>query len=243
MKIWKHIAGHTAYYASHQAQSGFFPQKRRQIMDFTIIGAFWALSILLSLTPDPDWACCIAAGLKGHRVMPAVAGLITGHTVMMLTVAFGAGRILAGSPALMTALTAAGAIYLLWFGVGMLRHPGRIAQGNGARADTRKSWWLRGACVSGLNPKVFLLFFALLPQFVRPSLPLSPELQMITLGAIHLATCAMIYLGVGFGAEFLLRSRASLAVLAGRVSGVVMTFVGASLIYEQASPWVRGFLA
>ena len=53
----------------------------------------------------------------------------------------------------------------------------------------------------------------------------------------------MIYLGVGFGAEFLLRSRASLAVLAGRVSGVVMTFVGASLIYEQASPWVRGFLA
>ena len=43
---------------------------------------------------------------------------------MMLTVAFGAGRILAGSPALMTALTAAGAIYLLWFGVGMLRHPG-----------------------------------------------------------------------------------------------------------------------
>lgn len=87
-------------------------------MDFTIIGAFWALSILLSLTPGPDWACCIAAGLKGHRVMPAVAGLITGHTVMMLTVAFGAGRILAGSPALMTALTAAGAIYLLWFGVG-----------------------------------------------------------------------------------------------------------------------------
>ena len=190
-------------------------------MDLTVIGAFWCVSFLLILSPGPDWAFCIAAGLKGRRVVPAVAGLMSGHTVMMLTVAFGAGRILAGSPALMTALTAAGAIYLLWLGVGMFRHPG----------------------VSGLNPKVFLLFFALLPQFVRPSLPLSPETQMLVLGAVHLATCTLVYLGVGFGAEFLLRSRASLAVLAGRVSGVVMTFVGASLIYEQASPWVRGFLA
>lgn len=212
-------------------------------MDLTVIGAFWCVSFLLILSPGPDWAFCIAAGLKGRRVVPAVAGLMSGHTVMMLTVAFGAGRLLAGSPALMTALTAAGAIYLLWLGVGMFRHPGRIAQGSGAGADTRKGWWLRGACVSGLNPKVFLLFFALLPQFVRPSLPLSPETQRLVLGAVHLATCTLVYLGVGFGAEFLLRSRASLAVLAGRVSGIVMTFVGASLIYEQASPWVRGFLA
>lgn len=212
-------------------------------MDITVIGAFWCVSFLLILSPGPDWVFCIAAGLRGRRVVPAVAGLMFGHTVMMLIVAFGAGRILAGCPAVMTALTAVGALYLLWLGVGMFRHPGRIAGGSGAADDTRRGWWLRGACVSGLNPKVFLLFFALLPQFVRTSLPLPAEAQMLVLGAFHLATCTLVYLGVGFGAEILLKSRASLAVLAGRFSGAMMTFVGTSLLYEQISPYIQGFLA
>ena len=174
-----------------------------------------AATVTANGTPAPVASDSIAGWPAAPAVTSETAVLIDADTgAVLYDKGMDEYRYPASTTKLMTALTAAGAIYLLWFGVGMLRHPGRIAQENGARADTRKSWWLRGACVSGLNPKVFLLFFALLPQFVRPSLPLSPETQMLVLGAVHLATCTLVYLGVGFGAEFLLRSRASLAVLA-----------------------------
>jgi threonine/homoserine/homoserine lactone efflux protein len=67
----------------------------------------------------------------------------------------------------MTVLTVAGAGYLVWLGVGMLARPATVH----ADTDPAPSCWLRqdakGLGISGLNPKVFLLFLALLPQFTR----------------------------------------------------------------------------
>jgi threonine/homoserine/homoserine lactone efflux protein len=90
-----------------------------------------------------------------------------------------------------------------------------------------------GFGVSGLNPKVFLLFLALLPQFARPVVFWPVPIQMLLLGGIHVANCAVIYLLVGMAARRLLRTRPSAARIVSRASGIILTLLGSWLILER----------
>ena len=99
-------------------------------------------------------------------------------------------------------------------------------------------WWLRqaakGACVSGLNPKVFLLFLALLPQFTNPNAGWPVAVQILVLGLVHVASsCAVIYTGVGTGARRVLRTRPTAARAVPRFSGAAMIVMGGVLLIEQ----------
>lgn len=92
---------------------------------------------------------------------------------------------------------------------------------------------MKGLCISGLNPKVFLLFLALLPQFTDPhgSWPLA--LQMSALGAMHLMTCTLIYLLVGYGSRAVLAARPQAAKGVSMVSGLIMIAIAIILFYQQ----------
>jgi threonine/homoserine/homoserine lactone efflux protein len=70
-----------------------------------------------------------------------------------------------------------------------------------------------------LNPKVFLLFLALLPQFTDPQASWPVWLQILLLGLVHLASSLVVYLMVGYGAKAVLRTRPVAAQVVGRVSG------------------------
>src|SRR4249920_2202347 len=93
------------------------------VMAGSTVAAFWAVSFLLVITPGADWAYAITAGLRHRSVVPAVGGLLSGHLVATLVVAAGVAALLARSPAVMTVLTVAGALYLVWLGVGTFRYP------------------------------------------------------------------------------------------------------------------------
>lgn len=67
-------------------------------MDPSIVGAFWLVSMLFILTPGADWAYAIAAGIREHRVAPAVNGMLIGHTLAIIIVAAG-GRYAVGAVA------------------------------------------------------------------------------------------------------------------------------------------------
>lgn len=53
-----------------------------------------------------------------------------------------------------------------------------------------------GFAVSGLNPKVFLLFVALLPQFTDANTGLPVPAQLLALACVHLASSAVVYTAV-----------------------------------------------
>lgn len=91
-------------------------------MTLALFAAFWAVSILLVITPGMDWAYVISAGIRGRVVVPAVAGLLFGHLLMIAIVVAGVGALLIGNPLALTALTLLGAAYLLWIGCNMLLH-------------------------------------------------------------------------------------------------------------------------
>ena len=130
-------------------------------------------------------------------------------------------------------LTIGGAAYLLWLGVGMLANPPTPALAEAASRMPWPRWVARGFGVSGLNPKVFLLFLALLPQFVEPKALWSPPAQMIVLGLIHVATCGVVYTVVAFASQALLSARPAAARIVGRVSGVAMLVIALLLLADR----------
>jgi threonine/homoserine/homoserine lactone efflux protein len=92
---------------------------------------------------------------------------------------------------------------------------------------------LTGAGISGLNPKVFLLFLALLPQFTDPAADWPIAGQIVALGLVHVVSCAVVYTGVGASARVVLRTRPTAARSVTRISGTAMMLIGAFLLMEQ----------
>ena len=202
-------------------------------MPIATIAAFWGVSMLFVLTPGADWAYAITSGLRHRRLAPAVSGLLMGHLLATVVVAAGVAALLAGSPVVLAALTVAGAAYLAWLGVGMLRHPATV---QALPEGTSGSSWrqaVKGFGISGLNPKVFLLFLALLPQFVVATATWPVGVQIMVLGLLHVVNCAVVYTGVGLGARRVLRARPSAALWVSRVSGAAMIVIGVVLVVEQ----------
>jgi len=197
------------------------------------VAAFWAVSFLFVVTPGADWAYAIAAGLRHRVVLPAVGGLLAGRLAATAVVAAGVGALLARAPLLLSVLTALGAVYLVWLGIGMLARPALPQAG----VDETPRSWLRqaakGAGISGLNPKVFLLFLALLPQFTDPNAAWPLALQIVVLGLVHVTSCAVVYTGAGTGARRVLRARPAAALAVTRCSGAAMIVIGAVLVGEK----------
>jgi threonine/homoserine/homoserine lactone efflux protein len=215
------------FFATYNALREYF-----RTMEMSIVAGFWVVSFLLIMTPGADWAYAISAGINGRRVVPAVMGLMSGHLLATLIVVAGVGVLIAQHPLALAGLTVAGALYLLWLGITLLRHPAAPEKAT-QHAGNRTQWAMKGLCISGLNPKVFLLFLALLPQFTDPTGSWSIAMQMSALGMMHLITCTLVYLLVGYGSKAVLATRPQAARLVSRASGGLMVLIAMVLLLEQ----------
>ncbi|MFI6370097.1 LysE family translocator [Streptomyces sp. NPDC050546] len=205
-------------------------------MDTTTLAAFLAVDLLLIFTPGADWAYAISAGLRDRSVVPAVAGLVAGYAGYTLLAVAGLVVIVASSGALLTALTLAGAGYLVWLGWGVLRQPAVLTASEAeavTSGSSRLRTMLRGAGISGLNPKALLLYFSLFPQFIDPAGGWPVAGQTGLLGTLHMTACAVVYLTVGVLARTVLRTRPSAARAVTRVSGAMMIAIGGLLLVER----------
>ncbi|MCG5226806.1 LysE family translocator [Acinetobacter pittii] len=204
-------------------------------MSLNILLAFWSVSILFVITPGVDWAYAISAGIKGNKVLPAVSGLLTGHLIATLFVAAGVGTLITSQPAFLLILTIVGSLYLLWIGFNLFLHPAEISTTNIStpHLDSFKTWYIKGICVSGLNPKVFLLFLALLPPFIDQNGSISATYQIILLGLIHIISCGVVYFVVGYSAKKVLSSRPRAAKVVSKLSGALMIMIALFLLWER----------
>ncbi len=198
-------------------------------MNPALLAAFWAVSMMFVITPGADWAYAISAGVRDRAILPAVAGLLLGHLVATLVVAAGVGALVTSVPFALTALTLIGAAYLLWLGVGLIRNPPVPTAANDAGSISSARWIAKGFGVSGLNPKVILLFLALLPQFVDTKAAWPIPAQIVGLGLVHVVNCGVVYVVVGNAARVVLRTRPQAAKAVGRLSGAVMVCLAIGL--------------
>ncbi|MGP8000195.1 MAG: LysE family translocator [Streptosporangiaceae bacterium] len=204
------------------------------------IAAFWVVAFLLIVVPGPDWAFSVSTSLRGGSVVAAVGGLAIGYATLTAVVAAGVGALVTRTPDVLTALTVAGGLYLMWHGARTFARPAPPAAAAappgaaaGPPASTSRALLIRGIGVSGLNPKGLLLFLAVAPQFATPrgSWPLPAQLGL--LGLVFTLTCAAFYLGLGSSARKVLRTRPGAAAAVTRFSGAAMTVIGAVLLAER----------
>ncbi|MER6220593.1 LysE family translocator [Streptomyces sp900105755] len=201
-------------------------------MDTGLLLSFLAVDLLLVCVPGADWAYVIAAGVRGRSVPRAVAGLIAGYALHTALAVAGLAVLVARSPRLLTALTVAGAGYLLWLGWGVLCRP--MVPREAEEAEAGAQGFRRGAAISGLNPKALLLYLSVLPQFlVTTGARLPVAAQTAVLGALHMAACAAVYLAVGALSRALLAARPRAARAVTRTSGAAMLGIGALLLGER----------
>lgn len=150
--------------------------------------AFALAAGLLTITPGLDTALVLrTAAAEGWRRASAVAvGIGLGCLAWGAAAAFGAGALLVASNTAYTALKWAGAAYLIWLGVNLLRKPrarfeagaGEAPPAGGLAAALAKGFWN-----NLLNPKVGVFYVSFLPQFVPAGA--SPAAFGLLLAAIH----------------------------------------------------------
>jgi threonine/homoserine/homoserine lactone efflux protein len=133
---------------------------------------FAIAALVLIMLPGPDLALITGNALRGGRSggLLTVLGGVLGVTVHAGVTALGLSALLVASAQAFTALKIAGAVYLLWLAMQMLRSATRSRSAPVAEAVAvpgRWSAYLRqGFLSNALNPKVALFFVTFLPQFL-----------------------------------------------------------------------------
>src|SRR6185437_11970143 len=138
--------------------------------------AFTAAAALLTITPGLDTALVLrtVASEGPRRGLWSGIGIITGCLVWAASVAAGLGVLLVASRIGYTVLRWAGAGYLLYVGLKMLRHPRTSFASPGGIPPRGRSAFARGALTNLLNPKVGVFYVSFLPQFIPTDVAVAP---------------------------------------------------------------------
>ncbi|MEU7639138.1 leucine efflux protein LeuE [Streptomyces sp. NPDC039016] len=231
------------------------------MLGITDLSTYLAGLALIVLLPGPNSLYVVSvAARRGRRVAyRAAAGVLCGDTVLMTLSAGGVASLLKASPVLFGIVKFAGAGYLTWLAVGMLRgawslwrggrashravRDGSAEQPAGAAPaaagtapkETVERPFRRALVVSLLNPKAILFFISFFVQFVDPSYA-HPVLSFLTLGAwAQLFSFSylslLIFSGTYLAATFRRRKR----LTAGLTAGAGAAFLGFAAKLSLAS--------
>ena len=156
------------------------------------LAAFLVTVYVLILIPGPSVLFTVSRGVAlGRRAaLVTVLGNVCGLLLQLVLVVVGLGSILASSQTVFTVLKLIGAAYLVLLGVRSIRERKQLAGAldvAGVAPRSLSRILREGFFVGATNPKGLIIFTAVLPQFIDPSLG-QPRLQLLTLGLI----CAVI---------------------------------------------------
>jgi threonine/homoserine/homoserine lactone efflux protein len=137
----------------------------------------------------------------------SLGGVALGFVFYMLCAAFGITALLFAVPYAYDALRFAGVAYLMWLAWQALKPNGRSPfQMKKLPPDGPRKLFAMGFVTNLLNPKIAMLYLALLPQFIDPTVG-SVLTQSLALGAIQIVISvsvnALIALAAGSIARFL----------------------------------------
>ncbi|MDA3629162.1 LysE family translocator [Saccharopolyspora sp. WRP15-2] len=148
---------------------------------------FAAMSLVIIAVPGPSVLFVVGRALAhGKRTaLTSVLGNAIGSYLVAVAVALGIGAVVAQSLVVFTAIKLLGASYLIYLGIKALRSNGRPTSELPAEVPPRGGWRaLREGVVVGVaNPKTFVFFSAVVPQFVVPEVG-GAAVQMLLLGLI-----------------------------------------------------------
>ncbi len=157
-----------------------------------LLTAFVAASVVLAVTPGPGVLYIVMRSLTQGRAagLASVGGIALGNFGNAVGASIGLGALFAVSSLAFTAVKYAGALYLVWLGIRMLRaQPAAGAPSPPVRHDRPAVIFRDGFLVALLNPKTALFFAAFLPQFMSGSA--HPLAQSVLLGTLFVLTALL----------------------------------------------------
>jgi threonine/homoserine/homoserine lactone efflux protein len=210
-------------------------------MDSAIIHALWSFALvagLVTIIPGLDTALVPRSALTmGRRQAYATAtGILTGSLIWGAAAATGVSVLLTASHVAYTTLRIAGAGYLVWLGISMLRsarRPGVVDSTEPAPQPGAARAYLRGITTNLLNPKVGAFYVALLPQFIPAH---TSHLAMgLALAAVHDVEGLIWFTLIIFGAHKarIWFSRARVRRTLDAVTGTILVGFGLELAASQ----------
>jgi threonine/homoserine/homoserine lactone efflux protein len=201
---------------------------------------FAFVSFGMVLTPGPNMIYLISRSITQGPAAGIVSlgGVALGFVFYMLCAAFGITALLFAIPYAYDALRFAGAAYLLWLAWQALKPGGRSPfQVRKLQVDGPRKLFAMGFVTNLLNPKIAMLYLALLPQFIDPAD--SVLTQSLALGAIQIAISvsvnAMIALAAGSIALFL-GTRPTWLLLQRWLMGTVLAGLAMKMAFEAKRP-------
>ncbi|MFY1669281.1 leucine efflux protein LeuE [Plantactinospora sp. WMMB334] len=216
------------------------------VLGITDIWTYVLGTVAIILLPGPNSLYVLSTAAKsgvraGYR---AAAGVFLGDTVLMVLSAAGVASLLRAYPPIFLVIKYAGAAYLGYVGLMMLRGAWRRWRTRNDPAaprlvDTRPAVadrpFRRAAVISLLNPKAILFFISFFIQFVDPTYPY-PALSFLLLGAIAQVTSALYLTMLIFTGTFLaLQFRRRRRLAAGVTTGIGALFLGFGIKLATAS--------
>ena len=145
---------------------------------------FFAAALILAITPGPGIFYVLARSLAGGRRegIQSSLGTFVGGLFHVFAAALGVSAILAASAVAFHTVKYAGAAYLVWLGIRMIRTRNSELTVTVAAPPSRNAF-RQGILTEALNPKTALFFLSFIPQFI--SAPIGHIfLQFVVLGAI-----------------------------------------------------------
>ena len=198
---------------------------------------FALLSLGLVLTPGPNMIYLISRSITQGPAAGIVSlgGVALGFIFYMLCAAFGITAFLFAVPYAYDTLRLAGAAYLLWLAWQAVKPNGRSPfQVRELKVDGPSKLFAMGFLTNLLNPKIAMLYLALLPQFIDPAQG-SVLAQSLVLGSIQtvisVSVNGLIALSAGSIAAFL-GTRPSWLLLQRYLMGTVLAGLAVKIAFE-----------
>ena len=197
------------------------------------IADYWAFVVAIVVflaIPGVGNLAIITSTSKGRIVggLAATLGVIVGDQVLMWLAVAGVAALLTANPAVFGLVQYAGAIYLAWLGVLMMRaKPGDAPV---LRMEPRR-FFRQAMLITLLNPKAIVFYMAFFPLFVDPARHqgiLTFGVMAATIAALTFLYCAIVISITHFAAH---RMRASprIAMWLNRIAGTMLLGFGVKL--------------
>jgi threonine/homoserine/homoserine lactone efflux protein len=206
-------------------------------MSLQVYLAFVAACIALALLPGPIVTLLIANGLRhGTRAaLTNILGVQAGLLIVIGILAVGLTSLMATMGYWFDWVRFAGAAYLVWLGIKLVRSPVEGIDANTPPPPPRGGFFLQGFVVALSNPKLLVFFGAFIPQFMDMSKDhLS---QVILLGVTFMVLAGLtdaVYALLAGRVRTIFSARRTRAV--SRISGSFMIGGGIWLALTRAKP-------
>src|SRR5690348_9866958 len=158
---------------------------------------FFAAAFMLAVTPGPGIFYVLARSLAGGKRegIQSSLGTFVGGLFHVVAAALGISAILAASAVAFHTVKYAGAAYLVWLGIRMIRT--RNAEMPAQTAAPAQGSFRQGILTEALNPKTALFFLSFIPQFIHPEGG-HVFAQFVTLGVISVGLNTSADISVAF---------------------------------------------